>query len=48
MLTFRLTSPGERVDMTTLKAKGLVKKKTEVVRILGRGELTIALTLKWT
>ncbi|MEC8050701.1 MAG: 50S ribosomal protein L15 [Myxococcota bacterium] len=37
---------GERVDMTTLKAKGLVKKKTEVVRILGRGELTIALTLK--
>jgi large subunit ribosomal protein L15 len=35
---------GETVDMESLKAKGLVKKKVTHVKILGRGELSRKLT----
>jgi len=37
---------GATVDLETLRAKGLVPKKAEYVKILGEGELTKALTIK--
>jgi large subunit ribosomal protein L15 len=37
---------GATVDLDTLRAKGLLPKKAEYVKILGEGELTKALTIK--
>ena len=37
---------GATVDVEALRAKGLVPKKAEVVKILGDGELTKALTVQ--
>jgi large subunit ribosomal protein L15 len=37
---------GATVDIDTLRAKGLVPKKAEHVKILGEGELTKALSIK--
>ena len=37
---------GETVDVETLKAKGLVKKAYEGVKVLGNGEVDKALTFK--
>ena len=37
---------GEVVDTEALKAKGLVKKTLDGVKVLGNGELTKALTVK--
>lgn len=37
---------GSVVDLAALKAKGLVKKVYEGVKVLGNGELTVALTVK--
>lgn len=37
---------GDVVDTEALKAKGLVKKALDGVKILGNGELTKALTVK--
>ena len=37
---------GATVDMTTLRAKGIVPKLVETVKILGEGELTKKLTIK--
>jgi large subunit ribosomal protein L15 len=37
---------GATVDLDTLRAKGLVPKKAEHVKILGEGDLTKALTIK--
>lgn len=36
----------ETVDLDTLRAKGLVPKKAEYVKILGEGEISKALTIK--
>ena len=37
---------GSVVDLEALKAKGLVKKEYEGVKVLGNGELKVALTVK--
>lgn len=37
---------GSVVDLEALKAKGLVKKEYEGVKILGNGEIKVALTVK--
>ena len=37
---------GATVDMTTLRAKGIVPKLVETIKILGEGELTKKLTIK--
>lgn len=37
---------GETVDPETLKAKGLVKGKNRLIKLLGDGEINIALTVK--
>src|SRR5215212_78143 len=37
---------GATVDLDTLRAKGLLPKKAEYVKILGEGELTKKLTIK--
>lgn len=37
---------GATVDVDSLRAKGLLPKKAEYVKILGEGELTKALTIK--
>ena len=37
---------GSVVDLAALKAQGLVKKVYEGVKLLGNGELTVALTVK--
>ena len=37
---------GEVVDGASLKAKGIIKKENELVKVLGDGELTKALTVK--
>jgi large subunit ribosomal protein L15 len=37
---------GDTVDLATLKAKSLVPKRVEVVKILSEGELTKKLTIK--
>ena len=37
---------GSVVDLAALKAKGLVKKVYEGVKVLGNGEITVALTVK--
>lgn len=37
---------GATVDLDTLRAKGLLPKNAEYVKILGEGELTKALTIK--
>jgi large subunit ribosomal protein L15 len=37
---------GETVDLAALKAKSLVPKRVEVVKILGEGDLTKKLTVK--
>ena len=34
------------MDLDTLRAKGLVPKKAEYVKILGEGEISKALTIK--
>ncbi len=39
---------GSVVDLQALKAKGLVKKVYEGVKVLGNGELNVALTVKVT
>ncbi|MCQ2611810.1 MAG: 50S ribosomal protein L15 [Treponema sp.] len=36
---------GETVDVTTLKAKGLLKGKDQLIKILGDGEITKKLTV---
>ncbi len=38
--------PGTVVDTALLQAKGLVKKEYEGVKVLGNGELNVALTVK--
>ena len=38
--------PGATVDMAALRDVGLARKKTEVFRVLGRGELGHALVIK--
>jgi len=38
-------SDGETVNKETLKAKGLVKKQTTLVKVLASGELTKKLTV---
>ena len=37
---------GEVVDGASLKAKGIIKKENELVKVLGDGELTKALTVR--
>jgi large subunit ribosomal protein L15 len=37
---------GEVVDGASLKAKGIIKKETELVKVLGDGELTKALVVR--
>ena len=37
---------GSVVDMQALKEKGIVKKELDGVKVLGNGELTVALTVK--
>ena len=37
---------GEVVDAEALKAKGIIKKTLDGVKVLGNGELTKALTVK--
>ena len=37
---------GEVVDGASLKAKGIIKKQDELVKVLGDGELTKALTVR--
>ena len=37
---------GATVDLETLRAKGMIRKLTEYVKILGEGELTKPLTIK--
>ncbi|MEZ0344436.1 MAG: 50S ribosomal protein L15 [Caldimicrobium sp.] len=37
---------GETVDPETLKAKGLVKGKNRLIKLLGDGEINISLTVK--
>jgi large subunit ribosomal protein L15 len=37
---------GSTVDLAALQARGLVPKKTEVVKILGEGDLTKKLTIR--
>jgi large subunit ribosomal protein L15 len=37
---------GETVDLDTLRAKGIVPKLVETIKILGEGELTKKLTIK--
>jgi large subunit ribosomal protein L15 len=39
-------SAGEVVDVEVLRKAGLVKKATDAVKIVGDGELTIALTVR--
>jgi large subunit ribosomal protein L15 len=38
--------PGKTVDLAALRAAGLVNKRLDGVRLLGRGELTTALTIE--
>lgn len=42
----KLFDAGATVDLETLRAKGILPKKAEYVKILGEGELTKALTIK--
>jgi large subunit ribosomal protein L15 len=42
----KLFDAGATVDIATLRAKGLVPKLVEVIKILGEGELTKKLTIK--
>ena len=37
---------GSVVDMQALKEKGIVKKELDGIKVLGNGELTVALTVK--
>lgn len=42
----KLFDAGATVDLETLRAKGILPKKAEYVKILGEGDLTKALTIK--
>lgn len=42
----KLFDPGATVDIDALRAKGLVPKLVETIKILGEGELTKKLTIK--
>jgi large subunit ribosomal protein L15 len=42
----KVFAAGETVDLETLRAKGLVPKLVDTIKILGEGELTKKLTIK--
>lgn len=39
-------APGSTVDPEALRTKGIVRRKRAPIKILGRGELTVGLTIK--
>jgi large subunit ribosomal protein L15 len=41
-----LFTAGETVDPASLEAKGLIRKAKDKVKVLGRGNLTVAVTVK--
>jgi large subunit ribosomal protein L15 len=42
----KLFEAGATVDIDALRAKGILPKKAEVIKILGEGDLTKKLTIK--